>query len=105
MLSWVMLLGDREQHPRPAWPGLPLSCIAQLHPTAPSWPRELIPSFSSGQLSFLVPSPSSLLGILAFSRQCGQAACMGNTYNPIPTHKPSTPLFPPSLPHPSWRAS
>lgn len=76
MLSWVVVPDDSEQHPRPAWPGLPLSCISQLQPrtaqpTAPSWLQELSPSVPSGQLQFQVPSRSCLLGILASSTQCG----------------------------------
>jgi len=54
----------------------------------------------------LIPSPSSLLGILASFMRCGSAADMGSTHTPIPSYKPSTP---PShslshLLHSSWGA-
>lgn len=112
MLSWVVALDEGGQHPHPARPGhpQPLSCITQLHPhpaqpTVASWLQEMIPvpRFSSGQLSFLVPSPSSLLGTLAFSIRCGSAADMGSIHTPIPAYKPSTPPSHPLSPlcHPS----
>lgn len=114
MLSWVVAL-DEGQHPCPAWKGhlQPLSCIAQLHPhpAQPAAPSRLqkpvpIPSVNSGQLSFLVPCPFSLLGTLAFSIQCGSAADKGSIHTPIPTYKPLTPPshHPCPLLHPSWKS-
>ena len=94
MLSCMVALNEEGQHPRPAQIGhlQPLSCIAQLYPhpvqpTAPSWLQELnpIPSFSPGQLSFLVPSSSSLLETFAFSIHCGSAADIGSIHTPTPT--------------------
>lgn len=115
MLRWVVAPDAGGQHPHPDWPGhpQPFSCITQLHPhpaqpTDPSRLQELIliTSFSLEQLSFLVPSPSSLLGTLAFSIRCGSAADMGSIHTPIPAYKPSIPpshLLSPLL-HPSYGA-
>lgn len=108
-LRWVVAPDAGGQHPHPDWPAhpQPFSCIAQLHPhpaqpTDPSRLQELIliTSFSLEQLSFLVPSPSSLLGTLAFSIRCGSAADMGSTIPPFPPINPPS-LLPTSSPLPS----
>lgn len=87
MLSWVVALDEGGQHPCPARTGhlQSLSCIAQHHPhpaqpTAPSQLQELIPvsSCSSGKLSLLVPSPSSLLGNTCFLHTVWLSCRYGN---------------------------